>query len=163
MKTILGLSLYPGLDNTPGENRRLLHEAAALGFRRVFTSLQIPETRAGDLRREVGRLFGEAAELGFDIIADVSPAACGLLGIAEVTPDWLQKAHLSTVRFDFGSEADRIAAFSRVLSVQLNASTLRQARLDALRRAGAALSHLEGLHNFYPHPHTGLAAAYVAR
>lgn len=61
MNTILGISLYPGLDNTPGENRRLLHEAAALGFRRVFTSLQIPETRADVLRREVRSLFGEAA------------------------------------------------------------------------------------------------------
>ena len=54
MNTILGISLYPGLDNTPGENRRLLHEAAALGFRRVFTSLQIPETRASRKSRPPG-------------------------------------------------------------------------------------------------------------
>ena len=32
-----GISLYPGLDNTPAENLALLEKAAQAGIRRIFT------------------------------------------------------------------------------------------------------------------------------
>ena len=43
-----GISLYPGLDNTPDENLALLEKAAQAGIRRVFTSLHIPETETDE-------------------------------------------------------------------------------------------------------------------
>ena len=46
-----GISLYPGLDNTPDENLALLERAAQAGIRRVFTSLHIPETYVAALKQ----------------------------------------------------------------------------------------------------------------
>ena len=33
-----GISVYPGLDNTPKENLQLIESAAKLGITRIFTS-----------------------------------------------------------------------------------------------------------------------------
>ena len=52
-----GISLYPGLDNTPAENLALLEEAAHDGIRRIFTSLHIPETDVSALKQEIGTLL----------------------------------------------------------------------------------------------------------
>lgn len=47
-----GISIYPGLDNTPEENIALIQSAARLGITRIFTSLQIPETSKESLDRK---------------------------------------------------------------------------------------------------------------
>ncbi|MBQ3452129.1 MAG: DUF871 family protein [Selenomonadaceae bacterium] len=38
-----GISIYAGLDYDSAENLSLIETAAALGFKRLFTSAQIPE------------------------------------------------------------------------------------------------------------------------
>ena len=55
-----GISIYPGLDNTLSENLALIETAAALGLPRLFTSLHIPETDPGALKRELGVLLKAA-------------------------------------------------------------------------------------------------------
>lgn len=159
----LGISLYPGLDNSPEENLELLRQAAELGYTRVFTSLQIPESDPERLHQEADDLFTTAEEAGMEIISDVSPATCEILRLEELTPKALRRHHIHRVRFDFGIPVETIAAFSREMPVQLNASTIRADFLESLRKAGADFGNIDALHNFYPRPHTGLAEDFLLR
>ena len=123
-----GISLYPGLDNTPAENLALLEKAAHDGIRRIFISLHIPETDVSALKQEIGTLLQAARRHGMEVISDVSPATCQLL----------------THRFP-------------EMRFQLNASTITRRILKELQDAGTDFSRIDALHNFYPRRGTGLS------
>ena len=159
----LGISIYPGLDADREKSLLLLEKATTLGYARVFSSLHIPETNAAALREEALCLFAFAESLGLEVIADVSPFTLQILDIPELTPSALKKLHITTARFDYGVGPEMIASFSREMNVQLNASTLRSVQLNALLKANADFSRIEGLHNFYPRPHTGLSSETIQR
>lgn len=159
----LGISIYPGLDADREKSLLLLQNAASLGYRRVFSSLHIPESNAAELREEALYLFAFAESLGLEVIADVSPLTLKLLDISELTPSKLKQLHISTARFDYGVGPQTIANFSREMDVQLNASTLRSVQLNALLKADADFSRIDGQHNFYPRPHTGLSSETIQR
>ena len=55
-----GISIYPGLDNTPEENIALIQAAARLGITRIFTSLQIPETSKESFAKQLQELLQDA-------------------------------------------------------------------------------------------------------
>ena len=159
----LGISIYPGLDADKEKCLMLLQNAAALGYKRVFSSLHIPESNAAALREEALYLYAFAESLGLEVIADVSPLTLKLLDIPELTPSRLKELHITTARFDYGIGPETIANFSREMNVQLNASTLRSVQLNALLKANADFSRIDGLHNFYPRPHTGLSSETIQR
>lgn len=159
----LGISIYPGLDTSLTENIELLKKAAALGYTRLFTSLQLPECDKNTLQKETSYLLALAENLGFDTIADVSPLTQSYFSLTEITPQVLRKLHISTARFDFGFSSEEIASFSREINVQLNASTIRSRQLVSLLKAGADSSHIDGQHNYYPRPHTGLSSETIQR
>ena len=159
----LGISLYPGLDADREKSLLLLQKAAALGYSRVFSSLHIPESNAASLREDALYLFACAESLGLDVIADISPLTLKILDIPELTPARLKQLHITTARFDYGIGTETIAAFSREMNVQLNASTARSVELHALLKAEADFSRIDGQHNFYPRPHTGLSSETVQR
>ena len=159
----LGISLYPGLDADRAKSLLLLQKAAALGYSRVFSSLHIPESNAVSLREDALYLFACAESLGLDVIADISPLTLKILDIPELTPARLKQLHITTARFDYGIGTETIAAFSREMNVQLNASTARSVELHALLKAEADFSRIDGQHNFYPRPHTGLSSETVQR
>ena len=159
----LGISIYPGLDADKEKSLMLLQNAAALGYKRVFSSLHIPESNTAALREEALGLFAFAESLGLEVIADVSPLTLKLLDIPELTPARLKELHITTARFDYGIGPETIAGFSREMNVQLNASTLRSVQLNALLKANADFSRIDGLHNFYPRPHTGLSSETIQR
>ena len=159
----LGISLYPGLDADREKSLLLLQKAAALGYSRVFSSLHIPESNAASLREDALYLFACAESLGLDVIADISPLTLKILDIPELTPARLKQLHITTARFDYGIGTETIAAFSREMKVQLNASTARSVELHALLKAEADFSRIDGQHNFYPRPHTGLSSETVQR
>lgn len=159
----LGISIYPGLDTSQAENIVLLKKAAALGYTRLFTSLQLPEYDKNTLQKETSYLLAFAESLGFDTIADVSPLTQDYFSLSEITPQALRKLHISTARFDFGFSSEEIACFSREINVQLNASTIRSRQLVSLLKAGADFSHIDGQHNYYPRPHTGLSSETMQR
>ena len=159
----LGISIYPGLDTSLTENIELLKKAAALGYTRLFTSLQLPECDKNTLQKETSYLLALAENLGFDTIADVSPLTQAYFSLTEITPQVLRKLHISTARFDFGFSSEKIASFSREINIQLNASTIRSRQLDSLLKAGADFSHIDGQHNYYPRPHTGLSSETIQR
>ena len=159
----LGISIYPGLDADREKSLTLLQNAAALGYKRVFSSLHIPESNAAALREEALCLYAFAESLGLEVIADISPLTLKILDIPELTPSRLKELHITTARFDYGIGPETIADFSREMNVQLNASTLRSVQLNALLKANADFSRIDGLHNFYPRPHTGLSSETIQR
>ncbi len=156
-----GISLYCGLETTLADNLKLLRAAARLGFTRLFTSLQLPEADPRRLRGELPALLAAARSCSLDVSADISPQAAQVLGLRDLKPNTLAALGITCVRCDCGFTPGEIAAYSRRLQVQLNASTLDAAALKNLAAAGAIFQNLQALHNFYPRRHTGLSAAYL--
>lgn len=155
-----GISLYPGLDNTPDENLALLERAAQAGIRRVFTSLHIPETDVAALKQEIGSLLRAARRHHMEVISDVSPATCQLLDLPEFNPASFRMLGITTLRLDYGFSAEEMARLTHrfpEMRFQLNASTITNRILKDLQDAGTDFSHIDALHNFYPRRGTGLS------
>ena len=155
-----GISLYPGLDNTPDENLALLEKAAQAGIRRVFTSLHIPETDVAALKQEIGSLLRAARRHHMEVISDVSPATCKLLDLPEFNPASFRMLGITTLRLDYGFSAEEMARLTHrfpEMRFQLNASTITNRILKDLQDAGTDFSHIDALHNFYPRRGTGLS------
>ncbi|MDU4962296.1 MAG: MupG family TIM beta-alpha barrel fold protein [Sporomusaceae bacterium] len=152
-----GISLFPGMGYPLSASLDYLQAARRAGFTRLFTSLHIPEADDG-LLSEFRLLAAEAAALGFSLTADISPLTFRLLsaGLDRLEP--LQQLGLQAVRLDFGFTAAEIAAWTRQsgFCVELNASTIDAAMLDAIMAAGADAAKLQACHNYYPRPETGL-------
>ena len=55
-----GISLYPGLGRSAGENLARLEQAADLGFTDLFLSFHIPETDEGAFAQQVAPLLARA-------------------------------------------------------------------------------------------------------
>ena len=148
-----GISLYPGLDRTPEENLARLEQAADLGFTDLFLSFHIPETDEKAFSRQVTPLLERAAALGIRTTGDLVPG--------KAVPE-----QLTCLRLDDGytpeAMADLQARYPTKILV-LNASAVTEQQLQAMEDAGVVLSRVEALHNFYPHPHTGLSEAYFRR
>ena len=155
-----GISVYPGLGGTIQEKTARIERAAALGMTRLFTSFHIPETDPAAFRKELQAVLETARQFQFDIVADVSPASAACLGMDRFDPEAIAKLGITTVRFDDGFDAAKLAMYSHLVRVQVNASTLRQSDLEDLQKNGAQMDYIDGLHNFYPRPHTGLDLDY---
>ena len=155
-----GISLYPGLDNTPAENLALLEKAAHDGIRRIFTSLHIPETDVSALKQEIGTLLQAVRRHGMEVISDVSPATCQLLDLPDFNPTSFRMLGITTLRLDYGFSAEEIARLTHrfpEMRFQLNASTITRRILKDLQDAGTDFSRIDALHNFYPRRGTGLS------
>lgn len=148
-----GISIYAGLDYDAEENLALIDEAAALGFKRLFTSTQIPETADAEIFQEdFADILMTAKFNGMEIILDVNAENFstynGIDGL--------------TLRLDDGFDAAQVAEISRTRKIQLNASTVTAEFLNALVEGGANVQNISALHNFYPHPNTGLDTYFFA-
>lgn len=145
-----GISVYAGLDCDIDENISLIEQAAALGFKRLFTSAQIPETSdAENFQEDFADILTTAAINGFEIILDVNAENFTQYDLNGIT-----------LRLDDGFTAQHVAELSRARKIQLNASTVTEDFLDELTDLGANFDNISALHNFYPHPHTGLETYY---
>ncbi len=162
----IGISIYPGLDNSLEENLQLMHEAARLGMKRVFTSFHIPETDTEAFRQDIGNIMGCARELGLEMISDISPATCELLGIGQEDLEAYAKLGIHTLRLDYGYGAETIARLSRNaydIKIQLNASTITEEFIQELHQAEADFGQIDALHNFYPREGTGLSEEFFCK
>ena len=145
-----GISIYPGLGGSITEKTDRIDAASALGIRRLFTSFHIPETDASAFHKELDAVLSTARSHGFDVVADISPASAALLGMDRFEPVKLANLGITTIRIDDGFDAEKIALYSQVIQVQLNASTLTEDNLKDLQKRGARMEALDGLHNFIP-------------
>lgn len=147
-----GISLYPGLGMPLDEMLERLEIAAGMGMDRLFLSFHIPETDPAAFERQVTLLLERARELGLATVGDLVPG--------KPVPETL-----SCLRLDDGFTPQAVAALQQDYpdrTLVLNASTLREEELEAMERSGVELHRVEALHNFYPHPHTGLSERYFA-
>jgi len=141
-----GISIYAGLDYDNEANLVLIETAAALGFKRLFTSAQIPETSdAETFQDDFLDILTTANINGFEVILDVNAK-----NFSQYDTDGI------TLRLDDGFTNQQIADLSQRRKVQLNASTVTEELLDDLHERGANFKNISALHNFYPHPCTGL-------
>ncbi|KLU62495.1 hypothetical protein CEB3_c11230 [Peptococcaceae bacterium CEB3] len=159
-----GICAFAGLGYSPEQNSRYLRLARECGFTRLFTSLQIPEAKVGNLEEEFRLLVAEAARLGFQTTADISPATFNLLEVDLSRPEQLHTLGLQALRLDFGFSPAEIARLSKEsgLELDLNASTISEDVLEAIMGAGADSTRLRACHNYYPRPETGLSYEFFA-
>ena len=152
----LGIAIFSGLEQTVEQNLNYLHLARRCGYSRLFTSLHIPESDASGLVQDTRRVLACAAELGYFVTADISPATWQQFGIG---PAQLKTLGIATVRIDYGVSLSEMRAISESanVNVEVNASVLSQAGLALLFDAGFAAERLSACHNYYPRPETGLS------
>lgn len=156
-----GISIYLGLDNTPEENLQLIETAHRLGLKRIFTSLHIPETNTAALQNELQKVLKSAHLYNMEVISDVSPHTLSLLNLTKLDTEALQQLGISTIRLDFGYSEKDIAALSRRIKVQFNASTMTKEFLDNLKFYRTDFYCIDALHNFYPREGTGLSEKFM--
>ncbi|MBQ3422903.1 MAG: DUF871 family protein, partial [Romboutsia sp.] len=104
-----GFSVYFGLDNTKEENINLLKNAHNLGFKRVFTSLHIPEANYEILKSEINEFLELAKKYDMDIISDISPNTFKFLDLEDMDLKGLRDMGIKTIRIDFGYDEESIA------------------------------------------------------
>lgn len=156
----VGFSVYFGLDNTKEENINLLKEAHKLGFKRIFTSLHIPEANYNVLKVEVKEFFNLAKEYDMDIISDISPNTFKFLELEDKDIKGLADIGVKTIRIDFGYTEEEIAEMSKNnygIKVQLNASTITKEFFKNLDEFCPNYKNIDALHNFYPRVGTGIS------
>ncbi len=141
-----GISIYAGLDYDIEENLSLIEQAAALGFKKLFTSAQIPEAVDTEtFQYDFADILATAVANGFEIILDVNAENFEQYDVEGLT-----------LRLDDGFTVEQVAEFSHKRKIQLNASTITEEFLDKLLELEANFKNISALHNFYPHPCTGL-------
>ena len=140
-----GISIYAGLNCTVEENVKLIETADSLGLKRLFTSVNIPETNAEAFFDEFSAILAAALERDFEIILDVNPDNIFAFDFDELT-----------LRLDDGFDAGQVADLSHIHRIMLNASTINEEFLSALVNLNANFSNISALHNFYPRPSTAL-------
>ena len=155
-----GFSVYFGLDNTKEENINLLNSAYNLGFKRIFTSLHIPEANYEVLKAEIREFFELAKKYNMDIISDISPNTFKFLDLEDMDLKGLRDMGVKTIRIDFGYGEEDIAKMTKNehgIKVQLNASTITEDFFNEIDRYSPNYENIDALHNFYPRIGTGIS------
>lgn len=146
-----GISLYPGLEHSLEENLEQLRTAAEMGISRLFLSFHIPETDPAAFGETVQPLLRAAREWDMETVGDLVPG--------NPVPE-----ELTALRLDDGFTGADMAELQQKYpgrKLVLNASAMNREQLRELAREGVDFSRVEALHNFYPHPHTGLSEGYL--
>ncbi|MBA4538614.1 DUF871 domain-containing protein [Bacillus aquiflavi] len=126
------------------------------GFQSIFTSLHIPEDDHSYYRKRLIDLGELAKSINMELVADISKTSLKKLGLTVKTANELCQWGLTGLRIDYGINAEEIVELSTFMKIALNASTINHLSLEKLVNAGLSLSSVEGWHNFYPRPETGL-------
>jgi len=157
---MLGFSIYLNRDLTAADYNYLLAMRNA-GLTTVFTSLHIPEDDQKVVLKRLAELTKWCQNLETDIIADVSEEGLEQLGIALDNEKQIESLGLTGLRIDDGVPSATIAKLSQKMPIALNASTINEDDITALREHGASFENLQAWHNFYPRPETGLDANWL--
>ncbi len=156
---MIGISVYLSKENKYF-NREWIKKAYQHGFTSIFTSLHIPEEEPDSYKELLLDLGIQAKNYQMDLFADISPESFGYLKIGIDRAGLLTEWGVTGLRVDYGFGAGQIAALSRQLRLQLNASTLTEKLMETLIKEGLNTKNTEASHNYYPRPETGLAREY---
>ncbi|RKD32252.1 DUF871 domain-containing protein [Thermohalobacter berrensis] len=155
-----GISIYLGLDYGLDENLKLIEKAYKKGFKRIFTSLHIPEANYKRFLKEFNEIVKTSNKYNMEIIADISPRTFKYLGCDANDLKLLKEKGIYGIRTDFGFTEKEIASFSRNdygLKIEINASTITEDFIKKLEGFGANFNNILASHNYYPRPNTGLS------
>jgi len=152
--------MYLNRDFTAADYNYLLAMRNA-GLTTVFTSLHIPEDDPKVVLKRLAELTKWCQNLETDIIADVSEEGLEKLGILLDNEKQVESLGLTGLRIDDGVPSATIAKLSQKMPIALNASTINEDDITALREHGANFENLQAWHNFYPRPETGLDASWL--
>lgn len=156
---MLGFSIYVGRLLTADDYNSLIAMRNA-GFDTVFTSLQIQENNPQQTRSRLEELAKWCKNLDLDLIADVSTAGLKAMGIDIADVGQVQSLNITGLRLNRGVNMETAAKLSKSMPIALNASTITEKDITALKSYNAAFDHLVAWHNYYPRPETGLSAQW---
>lgn len=152
--------MYLNHDFTAADYNYLLAMRNA-GLTTVFTSLHIPEDNQKVVLKRLAELTKWCQNLETDIIANVSKKGLEKLGILLDNEKQVESLGLTGLRVADGISSATIAKLSQKMLIALNASTINEDDITALREHGANFENLQAWHNFYPRPETGLDASWL--
>lgn len=160
-----GITIYPGLDNTPEENLQFLEQAAFCGFTRVFLSLVLPYADLPRAKAELPEILAVARKLHMEIIASLTPEVMRTLHITHLSLSAFRFMGIHTLYLPNFIPED-LAELSRNkhgLRIQFNAAHLSCEQLQKLLDEKPNLSQLEALHSGYARKGTGLSEENLLR
>ncbi len=157
---MLGFSIYLNRDLTADDYNYLLAMRNA-GLTTIFTSLHIPEDDPKIVVRRLTELTKWCKNLETAVIADVSESGMARLGLSLENEEQIEGLGLTGLRIDDGVSPATISKLSQKMPIALNASTVNEDDLTALREHGANFENLQAWHNFYPRPETGLDSNWL--
>lgn len=153
----LGISIYVD-QSTVEENIRYIEKAYECGFRRIFTCLISAEAE-GQFINDFKKVVGHARDLGYEIVADVSPDVFKALEIKWSDLSIFKSWGLTGIRLDLGfsgMEESFMSFDDADLAIELNMSNGTR-YLDNILSYMPKTVNIIGCHNFYPHRYTGLS------
>ena len=157
---MLGFSIYLNRDLTADDYNYILAMRNA-GLTTIFTSLHIPEDDPKVILKRLAELTKWSKNLETAVIADVSESGMARLGLTLENEEQIESLGLSGLRIDDGVSPATVAKLSQKMPIALNASTINEDDVTALREHGANFENLQAWHNFYPRPETGLDSNWL--
>ncbi|MSD83824.1 DUF871 family protein [Lactobacillus curvatus] len=152
---MFGFSVYLNQPFTTA-SRMALRQMRAAGFTEVFTSMHIPEDDVSQYATRIKALSTACREEHLQLMIDIEANSLQAVGLSLDNPATILAFGITGLRIDFGIDNLTIAKLSHHLQVALNASTITEKDLSALRVAGANFANMEAWHNYYPRNETGL-------
>jgi len=162
---MLGFSVFLG-EGLSKNKQQYIEAMNRAGFRRIFTSLHIPEDDPEEIIYTLKQLGKLTQKFQMELMADISSDGLQYLAndFNQVEAfDQLKALGVTGVRMDYGIDNQTIAAISRHMQVGLNASTLTDEDVAELSSFRADFTNMELWHNYYPRPETGLSRNYLQR
>ncbi|MBQ1335413.1 MAG: DUF871 family protein, partial [Selenomonadaceae bacterium] len=153
-----GITIYPGLDNTPEENLQLLEQAAKCGIHRVFLALMLPYANLLRAKQEMRRLLSFARKLHMDIIAALTPDIMCAFHISHLRLEAFRLMDIHTLYLKNFLPED-LAELSRNpygIHIQFSASRMTMNDLRVLLHEHPNLRQLEAIHSGYDREGTGM-------
>lgn len=150
---MLGISVY-----FKDFNEQYIKNAAKVGAKYVFTSLQIPEEDYSKLDEKLPDFFEICKQYKLEVVPDVSPATFEKLKIKENDYQALKRLGFNSLRLDYGfNDFDLVKKLQRSFFILLNASVITPQYLSQARVANVNFSKIALIYNFYPHTDTGMS------
>lgn len=144
----LGCSLY--LSNSSDLTSQWLSDYHNAGFSFAFSTLNmIEEEQDAD---SFSQLVAACQQAGMTLFVDINRASFqrfGVLGLKELG--------VTALRIDDGLSLDELSHLAQEFLLVLNASTLTDGVITAMKETGMDLSKIFACHNYYPKPYTGLS------
>lgn len=150
---MLGISVY-----FKDYNPEYIKEAAQLGVKYIFTSLQIPEEDYSNLGSILPDFFELCKKYHIQLIPDVSSATFDRLGIKSRNYNELKRMGFKSIRLDYGADDFQLVKqLQKDFHLLLNASVINDDYLFKAKAEGINLNKISLTYNFYPETNTGLS------